>query len=157
MKTNFKNASRSSINEQCKSVNNIMNQANRLMSECNAKCNFKRAEAIRKIAFRYFDNIRACAVNFNGNDDSEYSRAYSQTQYMYGIKRKELEEIADDARAWDIKTRGKAMKSNYAYMVLELMDTEEHSNNYCSALREVLTAFPEVNSEELEKELDSCI
>lgn len=65
-----------------KSVNGIMNQANRLMSVCNAVQNFKRADAIRAIAFRYYDNIRACVGRFNYNDDSEYNKEYSRTQYM---------------------------------------------------------------------------
>ena len=73
-------------NKTTKSVNDIMNQANRLMAECNAKRNFKRSDAIRKIAFRYFDNIRACAGSFNSNDDAEYSKQYSRAQYMNGVK-----------------------------------------------------------------------
>lgn len=73
------------------------------------------------------------------------------------MTRNELQEMANDAREWDIKTRGKAMKSIYAYMVLELMDTDGHANNYCSALREVLAAFPEVDRETLETELDRFI
>lgn len=70
------------MNEATKSVNDIMNQANSLMAECNAKRNFKRNEAFHKIAFRYFDNIRACAGSFNSNDDSEYKKRYSRAQYM---------------------------------------------------------------------------
>ena len=73
------------------------------------------------------------------------------------MTRNELQTMADNAREWDIKTRSKAMKSDYTYMVLELMDTEEHANNYCSALREVLAAFPEVNRDELATELDRFI
>ena len=73
------------------------------------------------------------------------------------MTRNELQAMAGNAREWDIKTRGKAMKSNYAYMVLELMDTEEHANNYCSALREVLAAFPEIDRDELETELNRFI
>lgn len=65
-----------------KSINGIMNQANRLMSVCNAVRNFKRADAIRAIAFRYYDNIRACVGRFNYNDDSEYNKEYSRAQYM---------------------------------------------------------------------------
>lgn len=68
--------------EETKSVNDIMNQANRLMSECNAKRNFKRADAIRKITFRYFDNIRACAGSFDSNNDAEYNKQYTRAQYM---------------------------------------------------------------------------
>lgn len=65
-----------------KSINGIMNQANRLMSVCNAVQNFKRADAIRAIAFRYYDNIRACVGRFNYNDDREYNKEYSRAQYM---------------------------------------------------------------------------
>lgn len=72
--------------EETKSVNDIMSQANRLMSECNAKRNFKRADAIRKIAFRYFDNIRACAGSFDSNNDAEYNKQYTRAQYMSGAK-----------------------------------------------------------------------
>lgn len=65
-----------------KSINGIMNQANHLMSVCNAVQNFKRADAIRAIAFRYYDNIRACVRRFNYNDDGEYNKEYSRAQYM---------------------------------------------------------------------------
>lgn len=65
-----------------KSINGIMNQANRLMSVCNAVQNFKRADAVRAIAFRYYDNIRACVGRFNYNDDSEYNKEYTRAQYM---------------------------------------------------------------------------
>lgn len=65
-----------------KSINCIMTQANRLMSVCNMVRNFKRANAIREIAFRYYDNIRACVGRFNYNDDSEYNKEYSRAQYM---------------------------------------------------------------------------
>lgn len=69
----------------------------------------------------------------------------------------ELQAMADYASAWTIKTRGADNKSKYAHMVLELMETETHANNYCAALREVLAAFPEINREELETELDKFI
>lgn len=65
-----------------KSINGIMNQANRLMSVCNTVRNFNRADAIREIAFRYYDNIRACVGRFNYDDDSEYNKEYSRAQYM---------------------------------------------------------------------------
>lgn len=65
-----------------KSINCIMNQANRLMSVCNGARNFKRADVIRAIAFRYYDNIRACVGRFNYNDNSEYNKEYSRAQYM---------------------------------------------------------------------------
>lgn len=69
----------------------------------------------------------------------------------------ELQAMADEAHAWAIKTRGTDNKSKYAHMALELMDTDTHANNYCAALREVLDAFPEINREELETELDHFI
>lgn len=47
--------------------------------------------------------------------------------------------------------------SDPALIVLLLMETESHANNYCAALREVLAAFPEVNREELETELNRFI
>lgn len=65
-----------------KSINSIMNQASRLMSVCNGARNFNRADAIREIAFRYYNNIRACVGRFNYNDDSEYDKEYSRAQYM---------------------------------------------------------------------------
>ena len=80
--TGVNNTPTMKANKTTKSVNDIMNQANRLMSECNAKRNYKRSDAIRKIAFRYFDNIRACAGSFNSNDDAEYNKQYSRAQYM---------------------------------------------------------------------------
>lgn len=72
-------------------------------------------------------------------------------------KRKELKEMAEKAKQWEIKNYGNTRKSDYAHMVLCLMDTEEHSCNYCSSLREVLGAFPEVCRWELEKELDKFL
>ncbi len=60
-------------------------------------------------------------------------------------KAKELENIANSG------------KSDACIMVLELMDTDEYGNNYCSALEAVFTAFPEINRGELEKELDRYI
>ncbi|WP_289713387.1 hypothetical protein [uncultured Muribaculum sp.] len=73
------------------------------------------------------------------------------------MTRNELQAMADNAREFHVKTRGNALMSDPAYMVLELMETEEHANNYCGALREVLAAFPEVNRDELETELDRFI
>lgn len=61
-----------------KSINDIMNQANRLMSVCNEALNFKRADVIRVIAFRYYDNIRTRVKRFDYNENRKYSRA----QYM---------------------------------------------------------------------------
>lgn len=68
------------------------------------------------------------------------------------MTRNELQAMADSRRK-----HGSHSASNPALMVLLLMETEEHSNNYCSALCEVLNAFPEVNREELETELDRFI
>ena len=73
------------------------------------------------------------------------------------MTKNELQAMADNVRAFHVRTRGKALMSDPAYMVLELMETEEHANNYCSALREVLAAFPEVDRGELEAELDRFI
>lgn len=67
---------------RAKSINIIMGQANRLMSICNAAKNFKRADAIRAIAFRYYENIRAYVGRFNYDDDGEYNKEYSRAQYM---------------------------------------------------------------------------
>lgn len=48
-------------------------------------------------------------------------------------------------------------KSIPCAMVLRLMDTELCSNNYCKSLGLVLELFPEIDREELEKELDKYI
>lgn len=73
------------------------------------------------------------------------------------MTRKELQAMADSVKAWRIKMYGKNDVSDPALMVLELMETEEHDNNYCSALREVLEAFPEVDRDEIETELSRFI
>ena len=73
------------------------------------------------------------------------------------MTREELQAIADDARVWTIKMRGTDNKSDAAHMVLSLMDTDEYGNNYCAALREVLAAFPEIDRDELESELEKYI
>lgn len=73
------------------------------------------------------------------------------------MTRNELQAMADNAREFHVRTRGKKLMSGPAYMVLERMETEEHANNYCSALHEVLNAFPEVDQDELETELDRFI
>lgn len=73
------------------------------------------------------------------------------------MTREELQAIADNARAWTIKARGTDNKSDAAHMVLGLMDTEEYDNNYCAALREVLAAFPKIDRDELETELNKYI
>lgn len=68
------------------------------------------------------------------------------------MTRNELQAIADSRR-----TFGSHPASDPALMVLLLMETEEHANNYCGALREVLNAFPALDREELETELDRYI
>lgn len=68
------------LTTRTKSVNSIMNQANRLMSA--AGLNLNRVNLIRSIAFRYYDNIRECAGKFNYNDDAEFTKPYTRAQYM---------------------------------------------------------------------------
>ncbi|MBD5178126.1 MAG: hypothetical protein HDT00_00295 [Bacteroidales bacterium] len=68
------------------------------------------------------------------------------------MTRNELQAMADSRREY-----GTHPASDPALIVLLLMETEEHANNYCSALREVLAAFPEVDRDELENELDRFI
>lgn len=68
------------------------------------------------------------------------------------MTRNELQAMADSRRK-----HGSHPASDPALIVLLLMETEEHANNYCSALREVLNAFPEVDRDELEAELDRFI
>ena len=48
-------------------------------------------------------------------------------------------------------------KSIFATMVLRMMDTDEFSNNYCGALKLVCELFPEIDVNELEKELDKYV
>lgn len=48
-------------------------------------------------------------------------------------------------------------KSIYCIMVLRMMDTEKFANNYSGALNFVCELFPEIDSDELEKELDKYI
>lgn len=55
------------------------------------------------------------------------------------------------------RKHGNHPASDPALIVLLLMETAEHANNYCSALREVLAAFPEIDRDELETELDRFI
>lgn len=71
------------------------------------------------------------------------------------MTRNELQSLCDKAKKWEnIANSG---KSDACIMVLELMDTDEYGNNYCGALDAILTAFPEVSRDELEKELDKYI
>ena len=48
-------------------------------------------------------------------------------------------------------------KSIFATMVLRMMDTEKFANNYCGSLSFVCEVFPEIDADELEKELDKFI
>ena len=48
-------------------------------------------------------------------------------------------------------------KSIFATMVLRLMETERFSNNYCESLSLVCELFPEIDADDLEKELDKYI
>lgn len=68
------------------------------------------------------------------------------------MTRNELQAMADSRRK-----HGAHPASDPTLIVLLLMETEEHANNYCGALREVLDAFPEVDRDELEAELDRFI
>lgn len=68
------------------------------------------------------------------------------------MTRDELQAMADSRRK-----HGAHPASDPALMVLLLMETEGLANNYCSALREVLAAFPEIDRDELETELDRFI
>lgn len=68
------------------------------------------------------------------------------------MTRNELQEMADSRRE-----HGAHPASDPALMVLLLMEAEDHSNDYCAALREVLQAFPEVNRDDLDTELDKYI
>ena len=68
------------------------------------------------------------------------------------MTRTELQAMTDSRREY-----GQHPASDPALMVLLLMETEKHANNYCSALAEVLAAFPEVDRDELETELDRFI
>lgn len=71
------------------------------------------------------------------------------------MTRNELQSLCDKAKKWEyIANSG---KSDACIMVLELMETDEYSCNYCGALDAVLTAFQEVNRDELERELDKYI
>lgn len=56
-----------------------------------------------------------------------------------------------------LKNDFKGAKSIFCSMVLRLMDSEDYGNNYCKSLKLVLGIFPEVDREELEKELDKYV
>lgn len=74
------------LTEKSKSVNDIFNQANRLMKDIYMNNNFQRGEKIREIAFRYYDNIRQYAKNsgmpFNEHNDCEFIVEYPISAYM---------------------------------------------------------------------------
>lgn len=68
-----------------KSVNDIMNQANSIMSR--SRGNSSRINKVRNTSFRYYDNIRKAQGKWNFNDDSSYNKKYPRSTYM-GIKAK---------------------------------------------------------------------
>lgn len=55
-----------------KSVNDIMNQANSIMSR--SRGNSSRIDKVRNTSFRYYDNIRKSQGKWNYNDDSSYNK-----------------------------------------------------------------------------------
>lgn len=63
-----------------KSVNDIMNQANSIMSR--SRGNSSRIDKVRNTSFRYYDNIRKAQGKWNYNDDSSYNKKYSRSTYM---------------------------------------------------------------------------
>lgn len=64
-----------------KSVNDIMNQANRIMGSGGRLTN-RRRDAAREIAFRYYGNIRVRGGHFNTNDDRYFDKKYARSTYM---------------------------------------------------------------------------
>ena len=68
-----------------KSVNDIMNQANSIMSRIRG--NSSRIDKVRNTSFRYYDNIRKSQGKWNYNDDSSYNKKYPRSTYM-GTKSK---------------------------------------------------------------------
>jgi len=68
-----------------KSVNDIMNQANSIMSR--SRGNSSRIDKVRNTSFRYYDNIRKSQGKWNYNDDSSYNKKYPRSTYM-GAKSK---------------------------------------------------------------------
>ena len=68
------------------------------------------------------------------------------------MTRNELQTMTDERR----RTYGEHPATDPALMVLMLMDRQEEPN-YCRALRVVLAAFPELDRETLETELDRFI
>ena len=71
--------------ERRKSVNDIMNQANSIMSR--SRGNSSRIDKVRNTSFRYYDNIRKSQGKWNYNDDSSYNKKYPRSTYM-GTKSK---------------------------------------------------------------------
>lgn len=68
-----------------KSVNDIMNQANSIMSR--SRGNSSRIDKVRNTSFRYYDNIRKSQGKWNYNDDRSYNKKYPRSTYM-GTKSK---------------------------------------------------------------------
>lgn len=56
-----------------------------------------------------------------------------------------------------LKCNLKDEKSIFCSMALRLMDTQEYSCNYCKSINLVLELFPEVDREQLERELDKWV
>lgn len=74
------------------------------------------------------------------------------------MTREDLQRMVYEARMSQInRDKENRQKSDFAHMVLLLMDTDEYSENYCGSLRVVLSLFPEVDREELESELNNWI
>lgn len=68
-----------------KSVNDIMNQANSIMSR--SRGNSSRIDKVRNTSFRYYDNIRKSQGKWNYNDDSSYNKKYSRFSTHIGRTR----------------------------------------------------------------------
>jgi len=56
-----------------------------------------------------------------------------------------------------VDAKNKLCKSPECSEVLQLMDSEECSENYCKALKTVLAKYPNINRKELEEELNQFI
>lgn len=76
---------------------------------------------------------------------------------MLKMTKEKALQLVEQAKDYDMNIHGKVMKSDAAYMVLELMDTEEFGNNYCASLNYVTNTFPEIDIDELDVELNRYI
>lgn len=101
-----------------------------------------------------YDNTNPETPNNNPNTTTPTTSntMNTETKTMNETRRNELQAMADSRRKY-----GQHPASDPALIVLLLMETEEYANNYCSALREVLATFPEIDRDELETELDRFI